>query len=72
MSEEINNELKQEELIEEEISAEEILEKEETSEDKIIKLEKDLKDCEDKYLRVHADFENIKKRLEKEKYQVIE
>ena len=28
--------------------------------------------CEDKYHRVHADFENIKKRLEKEKYQALE
>ena len=26
----------------------------------------------DKYARVHADFENIKKRLEKEKYQAVE
>jgi molecular chaperone GrpE len=31
-----------------------------------------LKEAEDKYLRVHADFENIKKRLEREKYQAIE
>lgn len=28
--------------------------------------------CEDKYHRVHADFENIRKRLEKEKYQALE
>ena len=27
---------------------------------------------EDRYHRVHADFENIKKRLEKEKYQALE
>ena len=27
---------------------------------------------EEKFLRVHADFENIKKRLEREKYQAID
>lgn len=41
-------------------------------EDKIAALEEQLKQSEDKYLRVHADFENIKKRLEKEKYQAID
>ncbi len=30
------------------------------------------KEAEDKFLRTHADFENIKKRLEKEKYSAIE
>ena len=34
-------------------------------EDKIAALEEQLKQSEDKYLRVHADFENIKKRLER-------
>ena len=29
-------------------------------------------ESEDKYLRTHADFENIKKRLEKEKYNAID
>ncbi|HIC43001.1 MAG TPA: nucleotide exchange factor GrpE, partial [Sulfurimonas sp.] len=28
--------------------------------------------AKNEYLRVHADFENIKKRLEKEKYQALE
>ena len=41
-------------------------------EDKIAQLEEQLKQSEDKYLRVHADFENIKKRLEREKYQAID
>ena len=41
-------------------------------EDKIAALEEQLKQSEDKYLRVHADFENIKKRLEREKYQAID
>ena len=41
-------------------------------EDKTAQLEEQLKQSEDKYLRVHADFENIKKRLEREKYQAID
>ena len=39
---------------------------------KITELEEKLQEQEDKYLRVHADFENVKKRLEKEKYQGME
>lgn len=35
-------------------------------------LEEKIKECEDRYLRVHADFENVKKRLEKEKYQLLD
>ncbi len=35
-------------------------------------LEKKLQECEEKYLRAYADFENMKKRLEKEKIQAIE
>jgi molecular chaperone GrpE len=31
-----------------------------------------LNDMSDKYARVHADFENVKKRLEREKYQALE
>ncbi|MGB5919018.1 nucleotide exchange factor GrpE [Arcobacter sp.] len=46
--------------------------KEATTEDKVAELEAKLKETEEKYLRVHADFENIKKRLEKEKYQAID
>merc|ERR1711941_72091 len=46
--------------------------KELSLEDKIAELEAKLKESEDKYFRVHADFENIKKRLEKEKYQAID
>ena len=75
MSEKIKEELVQEETIEQEVQAEvveETIVKEESAEDKIAVLEQQLKDCEDKYLRVHADFENIKKRLEKEKYQAID
>jgi molecular chaperone GrpE len=46
--------------------------KELSPEDKIAQLEAKLKEAEEKYLRVHADFENIKKRLEKEKYNAID
>ena len=35
-------------------------------------MEAKVKEAEDKYLRTHAEFENIKKRLEKEKYQAID
>jgi len=40
--------------------------------DPVSDLEQKLKESEEKYLRVHADFENIKKRLEREKYQAID
>jgi molecular chaperone GrpE len=73
-SEEKKEELAQE-TIEQEVQSEVVVEetpKEETLEDKIAKLEAQLKESEDKYLRVHADFENIKKRLEREKYQAID
>ncbi len=54
----------------EESAAEEV--KELSAEDKVVELEAKLKEAEEKYLRVHADFENIKKRLEKEKYNAID
>lgn len=34
-------------------------------------LNQKLQECEDKYLRIHADFENIKRRMEKEKTVAI-
>ena len=75
MSEEKKEEIQTEEVQEVET---EVLEKEEapiveeTIESVKADLEEKLKEAEDKYLRVHADFENIKKRLEKEKYQAID
>ena len=39
---------------------------------KVAEAEAKAKESEDKYLRTHADFENIKKRLEKEKYNAID
>ena len=41
-------------------------------ENKVAEAEAKAQEAEDKYLRTHADFENIKKRLEKEKYQAID
>lgn len=35
-------------------------------------LQKELAELKDKYARVHADFDNIKKRLEREKYTALE
>lgn len=70
-------ELQQEEVVQnqeeqtcEDNTTEEV--KEETVESVKAELEEKLKEAEDKYLRVHADFENIKKRLEREKYQAID
>ena len=70
-----NEEIKPEEIIEEEtqvVEEESTPEVEETVESVKAFFEKKLKESEDKYFRVHADFENIKKRLEKEKYQAID
>jgi molecular chaperone GrpE len=36
------------------------------------RVQKELDQLNDKYARVHADFDNIKKRLEREKYQALE
>ena len=39
---------------------------------KVAQAEAKAKEAEDKFLRTHADFENIKKRLEREKYSAID
>ena len=39
---------------------------------KVVEAQEKAKEAEEKFLRTHADFENIKKRLEKEKYQAID
>ena len=41
-------------------------------EDQDIDFESKLKECEDRYLRAYADFDNTKKRLEKEKYVALD
>jgi len=61
-----------------EVSEEEIEAQEEQAEEvapelsEVETLKTALAASEDRYHRVHADFENIKKRLEKEKYQALE
>lgn len=40
--------------------------------DDMASLRETIKSLEDQYLRANADFENIKRRLEKEKYQAVE
>ncbi len=56
----------------EEIEAQEETSEEVTEENELETLKAALAASEDRYHRVHADFENIKKRLEKEKYQALE
>ena len=63
-----------EELIQEEIQPEVVVEetqKKRVQKKKLQDQKQQLKDSEDKYLRVHADFENIKKRLERENTKLL-
>jgi len=73
MTNEKNEELADQEVIEETELAEAV-EPEEVEEeiDELEALKQQLAASEDRYARVHADFENIKKRLEREKYQALE
>ncbi|MDR1975818.1 MAG: nucleotide exchange factor GrpE [Campylobacteraceae bacterium] len=64
-----NNEQIEEELIDEAAEQGEVLP---DSDAALREVEEKLKACEDRYIRAHADFENIKKRYEKEKYQAID
>ena len=75
MSEQIDKEIKEES----EVVEEENLESSDEAEAEAVAVENefDLLQAEmialkDKYARVHADFENIKKRLEREKYTAVE
>ncbi|MCG3690804.1 nucleotide exchange factor GrpE [Aliarcobacter butzleri] len=74
MSEEKKDEILEQETVEtkEEIKTEETEQKTESLEEKVARLESELKESEEKFLRAYADFENMKKRLEKEKYQAID
>ncbi|MEA3372216.1 MAG: nucleotide exchange factor GrpE [Campylobacterota bacterium] len=71
------NEEKEELLNDQEVTEEAVNETadEETAEeveDDIEALQNEIGALKEKYARVHADFENIKKRLEREKYQALE
>ena len=68
-TEEKNEELQNAEEVE---TAEDSTAEAEEVENEFEKLEAEFAALKDKYARVHADFENIKKRLEREKYQALE
>ena len=70
----MSNEEKNEELIEEELEiTDEVMEDDlEEVDNEIELLKAEVVAMQDKYARVHADFDNIKKRLEREKYQALE
>ncbi|WP_373072385.1 nucleotide exchange factor GrpE [Sulfurimonas sp.] len=69
-------EIKEEEIQQESQENEETSEELEASEDapmsELEAVQKELAELKDTYARVHADFENIKKRLEREKYTAVE
>jgi molecular chaperone GrpE len=82
-----NEEIKEEKIVTEDVVVEETTEEVVTDEEKFASLDEEFKakmeekvaqaearakESEDKFLRTHADFENIKKRLEKEKYSAID
>ncbi len=73
MSNEENNKNNEEILRNEEEMIDEIVEEEaaEVGSD-LERVQKELDQLQEKYTRVHADFDNIKKRLEREKYQALE
>jgi molecular chaperone GrpE len=57
---------------EESMNSNETEAQEEATENEIELLQKELDAFKEKYARVHADFDNIKKRLEREKYTAVE
>jgi molecular chaperone GrpE len=57
---------------EENINSQESEEQSQEPQNELERLEQELNEFKDKYARVHADFDNIKKRLEREKYTAVE
>jgi len=76
MSKQTDEELQNEPLLNEEdginINADEAEAEAEAVENEFDLLNEELIALKDKYARVHADFDNIKKRLEREKYTAVE
>ena len=76
MSQQSDEELKNEPLLNEEenieINTDEAEAEAEAVENEFELLNNELIALKDKYARVHADFDNIKKRLEREKYTAVE
>ena len=72
MSQEKNNETEENLPNDEEVIEELVEEEAGEVENDLERLQSELDQLKDKYARVHADFDNIKKRLEREKYQALE
>ena len=73
MSNKNDEQLQEEPQIEEEnVELEEAVAEAEAVENEFDLLQTELAELKDKYARVHADFDNIKKRLEREKYTAVE
>jgi len=76
MSEQVKKDITEEsEVVEaesQEVSTDEAEADAEAVENEFDLLQAEMNALKDKYARVHADFENIKKRLEKEKYTAVE
>ncbi len=68
----MSNEVNEEQLNEEQSPQSETESPVEQSGNELENLKAELAAMQDKYARVHADFDNIKKRLEREKYQALE
>lgn len=68
----MSNEVTEENLGEEQIVPSEGEEQIAESMNELETIQAELASFKDKYARVHADFDNIKKRLEREKYQALE
>jgi len=71
MSEKQEKELSEEEVEEQSTDPKEGESGENSEVDPLEKMEKEIADWKDKYLRAHADFENTKKRLEKDKAAAV-
>ncbi|WP_428738944.1 nucleotide exchange factor GrpE [Sulfurimonas sp.] len=72
MSNETNETLNEELENSQEVTNDEAQADAEAVENEFDLLQNELTTLKDKYARVHADFENIKKRLEREKYTAVE
>jgi len=68
----MSNEVNEEQLDQEQVETTESSEIVEEVSNELETLQAEVVALKDKYARVHADFDNIKKRLEREKYQALE
>lgn len=68
----MSNEVNEETIGEEQVASQESETIVDESMNELETIQAELASFKDKYARVHADFDNIKKRLEREKYQALE